>query len=791
MSRQKLGKIKPQRTMLRSAVMRVTAAVVCAGCVVLGLASPASGDTKVADLGGDYQATTPKTGWQYLKATLPSGGTETALTYGDTVGIGGNIGYGGGSGDGFNLPCVLGTNSSGNAFKIFEEGNAGVVGTDLLLHPANTSPAYVIMRYTISAADVLNGTQATISGSFRRANAAANGVDVYVFKNTTRLFTVTSVNQLTQAAGTFDLNTVVAAGDTISFALGNSIDYYGDESAVRGSIVLSQRLLAWTGDYSSEWSLNAIGGNKNWMMSGSAADFSDGSPVSFDDTATGTTVDVSVTDVSPLKMTFVNVTRDYTLQGSKAVAGPVRLDKEGSGTLTINNANTYSGGTMVYNGTLLVGNDSALGASTGELRVNGAGAALNLGGYSLALSAVALDSGVISNGNVTVGSFAATQGRVAAACVNISNGVFAVYAGAGTVNIESGGVVNITNGVFAVGASTVGTGTMNIESGAVVNVVNGDHACSTYLGGQIDNAGAGGKGVLNLNGGTLNLPSGGTADAGDGSCFWLNAYSGGSGSTINLNAGVLNTARPIANGNPNPAIFNFNGGTFRSTYTDGLAIKYNPMALNVRDGGAVIDTDTGAVSIDKSFAHSPIGGDNAIDGGLVKLGAGTLALSGANTYSGLTSVSNGTLLVNGPHMGGSGYRVDVGAALGGTGTVALAVGGTVEVLANATLVPGAATGAGGTLTLSALTMASAATLAIDDPADRVVVTGALTLDATAVTVSNLNLFDKAVAYPILTCDTGPITGTFKVGVNDPRWNVKQSGSTFYLRYNQGTLIRIF
>ena len=192
----------------------------------------------VADLGADYRITAPKTGWQYLKSTAASGGTETALTYGGAVGTQGNIGYGGGQ-DGFNLPCVLGTASSG-AFKLFADGgNDGVLGTDLLIHPANTSPQFVIMRYTVSASDVANGTVANIAGSFRRSLTAADGVWVYVFKNTTQLFYVPSGGALSQAAGTFNLSTTVAAGDTISFVLGPNTSFGGDESAVRGTVSLS------------------------------------------------------------------------------------------------------------------------------------------------------------------------------------------------------------------------------------------------------------------------------------------------------------------------------------------------------------------------------------------------------------------------------------------------------------------------------------------------------------------------------------------------------------------------
>jgi len=45
--------------------------------------------------------------------------------------------------------------------------------------------------------------------------------------------------------------------------------------------------------------------------------------------------------------------------------------------------------------------------------------------------------------------------------------------------------------------------------------------------------------------------------------------------------------------------------------------------------------------------HSAIAGDNAADGGLTKLGAGTLSLTAANTYNGATFINAGTLSVSG------------------------------------------------------------------------------------------------------------------------------------------------
>ena len=98
-------------------------------------------------------------------------------------------------------------------------------------------------------------------------------------------------------------------------------------------------------------------------------------------------------------------------------------------------------------------------------------------------------------------------------------------------------------------------------------------------------------------------------------------------------------------------------------------------------------------------ANNAIGGT----GSVTKLGAGTLVLGGTNNYQGTTTVTTGTLRVNGTHTGGAAYSVASGATLAGTGSIGSAV------TVTGTLAPGASAG---TLTIDnkTLTLNSASTL---------------------------------------------------------------------------------
>ncbi|QUS40471.1 autotransporter outer membrane beta-barrel domain-containing protein [Tardiphaga alba] len=116
----------------------------------------------------------------------------------------------------------------------------------------------------------------------------------------------------------------------------------------------------------------------------------------------------------------------------------------------------------------------------------------------------------------------------------------------------------------------------------------------------------------------------------------------GATGTVNLDGGTISAERVTTNAGL--STINLNGGTLQAaasstTFMQGLNVA------NVRDGGAVIDTSGFDVTIAQSLLHSTIGGDAAIDGGLTKHGAGTLTLTGTNTYTGGTTFQQGTLNV--------------------------------------------------------------------------------------------------------------------------------------------------
>jgi len=214
------------------------------------------------------------------------------------------------------------------------------------------------------------------------------------------------------------------------------------------------------------------------------------------------------------------------------------------------------------------------------------------------------------------------------------------------------------------------------------------------------------------------------------------------GQLIKQNSGTL------ALTSPNP---NYNGGILISSGT--LAIAGAGQLANGTFGNPF--TDNGIFSYGSSANQniaSAIGGS----GSVVKNNSSTLVLSGANTYTGPTTVNGGTLLVNGS-IGGT-ATVASGGKLGGNGTI----GGFITVQSGGTLSPGSA-GIGkltanngvslqpGSTTLMKLSKAPIAN-------DQLAVAGTLTYGGTLVISNVSGTFAAGDTFTLF--QAGSITGSF-------------------------------
>jgi autotransporter-associated beta strand protein len=181
-----------------------------------------------------------------------------------------------------------------------------------------------------------------------------------------------------------------------------------------------------------------IASNNNWNSGTAPTVYTDGADVIFNDANNGNYAVTLNTVVHPGAVTVINSAGDYTISGAGGIAGTGSLTKSGTRTLTLSTPNSYSGGTNVSNGLLLIeptgSTTSAL--PTGALSISGSGEvqlADNVtAGTALATSNVVLTSlSIAGNGTLDIGnnriiidySSAATD-PIASIAVWIANGYY-------------------------------------------------------------------------------------------------------------------------------------------------------------------------------------------------------------------------------------------------------------------------------------------------------------------------------------------------------------------------------
>jgi autotransporter-associated beta strand protein len=260
--------------------------------------------------------------------------------------------------------------------------------------------------------------------------------------------------------------------------------------------------LFWSGAVNGTWDTATA----NWLNSVTSATFADGNTAIFDDSGANTTVNLSASR-SPGSVLVNNAAASYTIGGS-AMAGSGQLIKQGSGTLTLSAANTYSGGTAISNGVVVCGNASALGS--GSLTLAGGTLVNNSGGQMTVATNIYVYGNnqvyLAQNNNIDLGG-GTLQG----------NGTITWgWSGAGwsslwvpRVNTMTGGTIiipNTPNNFVRIDAA--GCGNTNVDW--VINETTSGHATFGFSGGTISFGSLSGSGILdNQNGSGNTLSIGG------------------------------------------------------------------------------------------------------------------------------------------------------------------------------------------------------------------------------------------------------------------------------------------
>jgi autotransporter-associated beta strand protein len=389
-----------------------------------------------------------------------------------------------------------------------------------------------------------------------------------------------------------------------------------------------------------------------------------------------------------------------------------------SGTLTLQPTGTTNGNiTVAANKTATINSAIVFANNAATSITSNAGSTLNLGGGASNSQYRFLGAGTI---NMTSGTYTANVGRVNVGTFNQTGGTFVMNLPSGTAATPDGyfigdaagrNVAYTMSGSSIINARASGTAVTNAfvgigrASGTATNTVNVQGAANLNVGVPANTSGELWIASDNNSNGTLNVSGSSAVTVGTGKAankiyFFRNGAGAGNSANLTQSGGTV-TANGIQFGGA--------AGTYDATSSANLTLSggilyvglqgitrgagASALQSNIKLQGGVIgasdnwssslDMKLGTTSGGPTFQAATSGGiskditlsgilsdDTGVSGKLTKTGAGTLWLSGSNTYSGDTTISAGTLRLGASNVIADGV---------GKGNVSVASGATFDL----------------------------------------------------------------------------------------------------------------
>jgi fibronectin-binding autotransporter adhesin len=555
--------------------------------------------------------------------------------------------------------------------SVFNPGAAFTAGTITVTGNVTFSGGNPNLIYNLASTTTPGGgtnSLLTVSGTLDLSALGAGALNLYIHG--------------TPASGTYVLATASSIVGSASAITVNGSTRYTYTPQIVGNqlrlvVVGNAGNLTWLGDGAGNiWDANN-GANLDWTNNTSHLldFFNTGDNALFNDLSANPNVNISGT-ILPASLT-VNASINYTFAdaGSGVIDGPIALTKTNSGTLTIQNNNTFTGPVNVNGGTVSV----ASVAPTGGAQPLGAGSALNLNGGTFQYTGAAVGVGGFTR-NITLGANGGTidQESTSGIYFFITNKITGTgsltKAGSqqlilgdgatGTGSNDYSGITYINNGnvqirnAYALGSPSAKTvinsgATLSADGGSFTNIIpeNIDLA-----GGTLQGAG----GTPNY-GGTITVVS--NSVVGGSQALAVSGPIVGAASIDKLGSGtfvVLSTNSSFTGGFTNDAgTTQLGNGTQNGTLPGDITLNAGTLSALPVSGTMIV-------------LPGPIHGTGQL---LVNNLGGTLSLTGSNDWSGAVNINAGNVWINQSAGLGSGTKT-VTMVNGTAGNPALHLNGT-------------------------------------------------------------------------------------------------------------------
>ena len=529
------------------------------------------------------------------------------------------------------------TTSPSNIGSVTTSNNAG-----LRVQALEASPALISTSLTLGMGSSLtfdlNGLS-TISPPISTGAFTASGV-----------VTVNLLNGGALAAGTYKLvgYTSFDGGGTfsgVSFPIGPRSTGTLSNNGSNGlylTVTGGDKAL-WTGLDSGAWQTTSTGTNKNWKLqtSGTSIDYLEGDNVLFNDSATESTSVNIAANISPVKTTFINSTKNYTVSGAAGIAGSGGLTKSGTGSLTLLNANAFTGNVSVNGGTLYANvgnapNNRAFSYVSGITVGNGA---------TVRSSANALfgwdglqDKPITVNAGGTLTANGGLLSDVGVGKVTLNGGTLATLSSGatdyGSWRFDNTGDILLVTDNSTVSATNVKFGdvnaTIDVASGKTLNFTG---TVTNTTNGGISYLAKAGFGTMVLSG--ANTYSGGTTTTGGTISISADNNLGAASSPASFNAATLKTTSTSPLGISHVVTFSGSGNVFN--------IAGNGVGTTGQ-GARVYFSNTNTILGNGALSVIGNGTLNGAAPNTKTAGVGALVIGASNTYSGNVTLQNGGLI---------------------------------------------------------------------------------------------------------------------------------------------------
>ncbi len=501
--------------------------------------------------------------------------------------------------------------------------NDGVAGATLSIGSLTFNGAATVHAYANGASAPISTTNLTTNAAgFVTVNASSTGwaigsnnligysgsIGGAGFSQFT-LGTVSGLSGRQTAVGLVDTGTAVAlevAGDTVVWSGASNGNWVTDatSSPTSGSSNWATKIGTTGTDF---WVTESIELNDTYNVGGGAV------------AVTQTAINISAADVNPTATVFNNSSVDYQL-GSTGGFGIASgsLTKNGTGALTITNANTYAGSTNINGGILQIDNASALG-TTGSVIFGG--------------GTLKYGTGITTDLSSRFNTASNQQYKIDTNGNNVNLGT-ALTSSGGTLTKEGAGTLTINGTNTYSGATEINDGTLAI-TGSIANSSSiTNHASLVFNSGSaqsFSNAISGNGTLTKLGAGNLTLSG-------------TNSYSG----NTNLSGGTL-----IAGSNSALGIGDivFSGSALGLQLNQGVTLA-NDITIGANagvQGAGLIKVANGqSATISGTVTINSAAGAGGHFGGLTNTGSGTLHITGAVHSASVPVVQrSGTVVLSG------------------------------------------------------------------------------------------------------------------------------------------------